>query len=431
MSTEVVIETALRNEAEAASHAKKAIAAGVWGTVVEWYDYAVYGFLATIIAQAFFPSKDETTALLSAFAAFGVGFVARPLGGIVIGRLGDVYGRKAALILSLLLMAISTVGIGLIPTYQAIGIVAPALLVLCRIVQGFSAGGEWGGATAFMVEWAPSNKRGFYGSLQQASVAGGLLIGSGAAASVATILTTDQLNNWGWRIPFLLGGVLLPLGLYIRRNIEDTPAFRQLKERKPASREVPWRAAVQAFGFTILWTVSFYMMLSYMPTFTQKYVGLARSEALWSNTIGLLVIVAAIPLMGLVSDRIGRKPMILTSVLSFLVLSYPLFLALLTYANLTVAILVQVIFALMLATFSGPGPAAIAEIFPTDGRSTWMSTAYSLSVAIFGGFAPYIATLLISSTGSSLAPTFYLIAAAAISTIAVISLKETAHTELM
>lgn len=431
MSAEAVIDSNLRSEAAVASNARRAIAAGVWGTIVEWYDYAVYGFLATIIAQAFFPSKDETTALLSAFAAFGVGFVARPLGGIVIGRLGDVYGRKTALVLSLLLMAVSTVGIGLVPTYESVGIVAPILLVVCRIVQGFSAGGEWGGATAFMVEWAPSNRRGFYGSLQQASVAGGLLIGSGAAAVVATVLSAEQLNHWGWRIPFLLGGLLLPLGMYIRRNIDDTPAFRQLSEQKPASRQVPWRAAVQAFGFTILWTVSFYIMLSYMPTFTQKYVGLARTEALWSNTIGLMVIVVAIPLMGLISDRVGRKPLILISVLSFLVLSYPLFLALLNYANLTVAVLVQVIFALMLATFSGPGPAAIAEIFPTDGRSTWMSTAYSLSVAIFGGFAPYIATLLISSTGSSLAPTFYLMAAAAVSTIAVLSLKETAHSKLI
>lgn len=431
MSTEAVIQSEVRSNVEEVLHVKRAIAAGVWGTVVEWYDYAVYGFLATTIAQVFFPSKDETTALLSAFAAFGVGFVARPLGGIVIGRLGDAYGRKTALVLSLLLMALSTVSIGLVPGYESIGIAAPILLVLCRIAQGFSAGGEWGGATAFMVEWAPSNKRGFYGSLQQASVAGGLLIGSGAAALVATLLSPEQMSNWGWRIPFLLGGVLLPLGMYIRKNVDDTPAFREVKAQKKVSRDVPWRAAIQAFGFTILWTVSFYTMLSYMPTFTQKYVGLARAEALWSNTIGLLVITVAIPLMGLISDRVGRKPLILISVLSFLVLSYPLFSALLTYANVTIAILVQVIFALMLATFSGPGPAAIAELFPTDGRSTWMSTAYSLSVAIFGGFAPYIATLLISSTGSPLAPTFYLIGAAVVSTIAVLSLRETAHSRLM
>ncbi|WP_342641364.1 MFS transporter [Rhodoligotrophos ferricapiens] len=431
MSTDAIYKADVDSTTITTAESRKAIAAGVWGTVVEWYDYAVYGFLATIIAQHFFPSADDTTALLSAFAAFGLGFVARPLGGIAIGWLGDARGRKTALVLTLFLMAVSTVGIGLLPTYASIGVAAPVLLVVCRLVQGFSAGGEWGGSTAFIVEWAPSNRRGLFGSLQQASVAGGLLIGSGVAAIVASILMPEQMSDWGWRIPFLLGGILLPLGMYIRRNVEDTPAFRAVQEQNEKPREMPWRAAGQAFGFTILWTVSFYIMLSYMPTFTQKYAGLSRTEALWSNTIGLVAVVIAIPLMGRISDRVGRKPLILASVVSFLVLSYPLFSLMLAYGNFAAAVVVQIIFGLMLASFSGPGPAAIAEIFPTNGRSTWMSTAYSLSVAIFGGFAPYIATWLISATGSPLAPTFYLMIAAAISTLVVLTLRETAHSKLM
>jgi MFS transporter, MHS family, proline/betaine transporter len=419
-----------QNASTLTPQARRAIAAGVWGTIVEWYDYAVYGFLATIMAQNFFPAADENTSLLSAFAAFGIGFLARPLGAFVIGRMGDVSGRKTALIFTLFLMAVSTIGIGLLPTYESIGIAAPLLLVVFRLIQGFSAGGEWGGATAFMVEWAPANRRGLYGSLQQASIAGGLLLGSGIAATVASLLTTEQLANWGWRVPFIIGAVLLPMGMYIRRNVDDTPAFQEIEQQRSTSLSSLWKAAGQAFGFTILWTVSFYIMLSYMPTFTQKYAGLSRPEALWSNTVGLLVLVIATPIMGRISDRIGRKPMMLASAFGLLLLPYPLFQSMLTAGGTTNVMFVQVAFAILLAIFSGPGPAAISEIFPTYGRATWMSTAFSLAVAIFGGFAPYIATWLITTTGSPLSPSFYLIAAAAVSGLVILTLRETAHSKL-
>lgn len=410
---------------------RQAVTAAVVGNLLEWYDFAVYGYLATVLAKKFFPAGDELTALLSTFAAFGVGFVVRPLGGIVIGRLGDVKGRKAALMLTIMLMAAGTVLIGLIPTYQSIGVLAPVLLVIARLMQGFSAGGEWGGSTAFIVEWAPENRRGFYGSFQQASVAGGLLLGSGIAALFSTILTPDQMEGWGWRIPFLLGGVLAPVGIYMRRNIEETPAFRKVKEKSPvANVSSPFALAGKAFGFTILWTVSYYIVLSYMPTFTQKFAGLSRTESLWSNTVGLLVLVAAIPFAGHLSDRIGRKPLLLASCLAFTVLSYPLFNVMASGATLATVMGIQVIFALMIAAFSGPGPAAIAEIFPTGVRSTWMSTGYSLAVAIFGGFSPFIATWLIRETGSPLSPTYYIIGAAIASTLVIWSLRETARDKL-
>ncbi|MEO8627476.1 MAG: MFS transporter [Betaproteobacteria bacterium] len=410
---------------------QQAVAAAVVGNVLEWYDFAVYGYLATIIAKQFFPSVDERTSLLAAFAAFGAGFVMRPLGGIIIGRMGDVMGRKFSLVLTIFLMAVGTVGIGLIPDFQSIGLLAPVLLVICRLVQGFAAGGEWGGSTAFIVEWAPENRRGFFGSFQQASLACGLLLGSGIAALFHTILSPEQMDSWGWRIPFLIGAALVPVGVYMRRNIEETPAFRDAeKSAAPDDRAQGLKLAAKAFGFTVLWTVSYYMMLAYMPTFTQKYAGLSRMQALWSNTLGLVVLVIAIPIMGHLSDRIGRKPLLIACCVSFAALSYPFMNFISTGASFIAVIAVQIAFAVMISAFSGPGPAAIAEIFPTRSRSTYMSTGYSLAVAIFGGFAPYIATWLIGATGSPVSPTFYLIGAALISTAVIIRLPETAHQRL-
>ena len=414
-----------------AMKARQAVGAAVVGNVLEWYDFAIYGYLATIIAKTFFPSADEVGALLATFAAFGVGFVARPVGGIVIGRIGDVRGRKAALVLTIFMMAVGTVGIGLIPSRASIGIYAPILLVICRLMQGFSAGGEWGGSTAFIVEWAPPGRRGFFGSFQQASVAVGLLMGSGVAALFSTALTSAQLEDWGWRLPFLIGAVLVPVGIYMRRNIGETPAFEEAGRQAPVEAgPSPFTLAAKAFGFTILWTVAYYVMLSYMPTFTQKYAGLSRTEALWSNTIGLFFLVIAVPTMGALSDRIGRKPLLLACCVAFAVLSYPLFTVIASGVGFATIVGIQILFGLMIALFSGAGPAAIAEIFPTSSRSTWMSTGYSLATAIFGGFAPYTATWLIEQTGSPVSPTYYLIAAAVVSALVIAGLRETAHEKL-
>ena len=413
--------------------AKRAVAAAVVGNVLEWYDFAVYAYMATIIAKKFFPASDEVTSLLSTFAAFGIGFVMRPLGGILIGRLGDTRGRKTALLVTIALMAAGTVLIGVIPSYESIGVAAPALVVFARLVQGFSAGGEWGGSTTFIVEWAPEGRRGFYGSLQQSSVAGGLLLGSAIAALLNTMVPPETLENWAWRIPFLLGGLLGPVGLYMRRNIEETPAFARAAEMPSENVSpsiAPLRLAMRALGFTILWTVAYYIILSYMPTFLQKYVKLSRTEALWSTSAGLLVLVVATPLMGLLSDRIGRKPLLLAACAGFVLLPYPLFVLMLSGVSLATIVVVQVVLALTIALYSGPGPAAIAEIFPTKARSTWMSTGYSAGVAIFGGFAPFIATWLIARTGNPISPSYYVIAAAVASMAVILGLEETARQPL-
>jgi MHS family proline/betaine transporter-like MFS transporter len=327
-------------------------------------------------------------------------------------------------------MAAGTVLIGVIPSYESIGVAAPALVVLARLVQGFSAGGEWGGSTTFIVEWAPEGRRGFYGSLQQSSVAGGLLLGSAVAALLNTMVAPETLESWAWRIPFLLGGLLGPVGLYMRRNIEETPAFARASEISSSENVLPsvapLRLAMRALGFTILWTVAYYIILSYMPTFLQKYVKLSRTEALWSTSAGLLVLVVATPLMGLLSDRIGRKPLLLAACGGFVLLPYPLFVLMLSGVSLATIVAVQVVLALTIALYSGPGPAAIAEIFPTRARSTWMSTGYSAGVAIFGGFAPFIATWLIARTGNPIAPSYYVIAAAVASMAVILGLEETA-----
>jgi MHS family proline/betaine transporter-like MFS transporter len=423
-----------RGGARAAASGRQAVSAAVIGNVLEWYDFSVYAFVATIIAKQFFPAGNEMSALLATFAAFGIGFLARPLGGVVIGRYGDVSGRKAALVLTILLMACGTVLIGLIPSYASIGVAAPLLLVVARLMQGFSAGGEWGGSTAFIVEWAPEKRRGFYGSLQQCSVAGGLLLGSGISALVNTLLTPDAMQTWGWRIPFLLGALLGPIGMYMRRNIDETPAFKRAMQ-EPArsvskSEASPFWLAARAFGFTINWTVIFYIFLSYMPTFAQKYLKFTPVQSLWSNTIGVLVLVIAIPFMGHLSDRYGRKPFLLACCAAFIVLPYPVFSMMLSGVSFPAFILAQIMFGVLISLFSGAGPAAISEIFPTRVRSTWMSTGYSLAVAIFGGFAPYIATWLIDKTGTPISPFYYVMAAAAVSAIVIARLRETAHEAL-
>jgi MFS transporter, MHS family, proline/betaine transporter len=411
---------------------QRAIFAASIGNLLEWYDFGVYAYLASLIATKFFPSSDPTASLLAAFAAYGVGFLARPLGGVVIGRLGDTKGRKAALVLTIFLMAFGTVGLGLLPSYETIGIAAPILLVALRILQGIAAGGEWGTSTAFMIEWSPAGRRGFFGSFQQVSTAGGSLLGSAIAATLTSLLSSAAMLDWGWRVPFLLGAILLLVGVYLRQNVDETPSYeasRQATAQEPVVSGLPLGAL--AFGFTIFWTVAYYTLLAWMPSFTQRFAGLAPSEALWSNTIGLVAMIIAVPIWGALSDKIGRRPLLMASAVSIGVLSWPLFSLMTKGGGLALVVPIQILFGILLALYSGAGPAAISEIFPTHLRSTWMSTGYSLAVAIFGGFAPFIATWLIQATGSPVSPTYlYLLPAAVISLVVIWKLRETSGTEL-
>lgn len=414
---------------------RRQLAAACIGNVLEYYDFVVYAYLATTIGHKFFPSDNETAGLLATFAAFGVGFLARPLGGVVIGRLGDRKGRKAALLITIFGMALGTVGIGLLPTYETVGLLAPVLLVLMRLIQGLAAGGEWGGATAFIVESAPEGRRGLFGGIGQASIAGSNLLSSVVVAIVAGIFTPDEMRDWAWRVPFLLGGILLPVGIYMRRNLQETPAFVEAqqapqKAREPHDLGSPLVLLGKAFGFTVVWTVSYYIMLSYMPTFLTKEAGLTQSQALWGNSIALVVLVVATPFFGWWSDRIGRKPLLLACCAAFAILPYPLFSVILSSPSLATIVAIQIVFNLFIAAFSGAGPSALSELFPTHSRTTLMSTGYSVAVAIFGGFAPFIATWLISRTGSSIAPTYYLIFSGIVSGLVIWGFRETAHEKL-
>ncbi|MBX6374085.1 MAG: MFS transporter [Acetobacteraceae bacterium] len=417
-----------------ATESRRAVTAATVGNVLEWYDFSVYAYFAGTIGRKFFPSGDPTAELLATFLVFGLGFIVRPLGGIVIGRIGDTHGRRTALVLTILLMAVGTAMIGLLPTYAQIGIAAPLLLLVARLLQGFSAGGEWGGSTAFMVEWAPPGRRGWTGSFQQMSVAGGLLLGSAIGAFLSTVVPAETMEAWGWRVPFLFGAVLGFVGQYLRRNVEETPAYRAAaqQEAKPEAEEGTsnWSLALRAFLFTVHWTVSYYIVLTYLQSFTQTQLGLGRAAALWANAIGLVVLIALIPLAGRMSDSIGRKPLMLASCAAFVVLPWPLFKWMLGAPGFGTVVAVHVILSIGIALFSGPGPAAIAEIFPTRSRSLWMTASYALAVAIFGGFAPYIATWLIANTGDPVSPTWYVIVAAIVSGLTIARLPETAHRPL-
>lgn len=422
-----------RVSARSTGQAMRAVRAAIIGNVLEWFDFATYAYLATAISKSMFPAGDEFVAMLGTFGAFGLGFAARPLGAIVFGWLGDKKGRKWTLAFVMPLMALGTILIALIPSYASIGILAPILLVLARLLQGFSVGGELGNAIAFLVEWAPKGRRGLYGSFQQCSTIGGMLLGSGAAALTSTLVSAPNMVVWGWRIPFIVGALVIgPLGWYIRHKSEESPVYETASndgEHESAIRS-PLIMALQACGLTIVWTVSLYIILSYLPSFIHKYVGMDAHSALWWNTGGLLLMTVSIPFWGALSDRVGRKPLIILGCLAFVILPYPVFAWMLATKSTTLVAAILLVSGVLIGIFSGVAPAALSEIFPTRIRTTWLSIGYGVANAIFGGFAPFIAISLIKLTGSPLSPAIYVIVAAVISTITVLTLKETAHKSL-
>jgi MHS family proline/betaine transporter-like MFS transporter len=361
-----------------------------------------------------------------------LGFAARPLGAIIFGWLGDKKGRKWTLTFVMPLMAAATLFMALLPTYASIGIMAPILLVAARMLQGISVGGELGNAVAFLVEWAPPNKRGFYGSFQQCSTLGGMLLGSGAAALMTTLLSQEALLDWGWRVPFIVGAIVIgPIGWIIRKRSEETPVYQSASDEAPKAKgRAPALLGLQACGLVIVWTVSLYVLLNYLPSFTTKYVGIHSSTALWLNTAGLIVMTASIPFWGAASDRFGRKPIYTIGCIAFLVLPYPIFHLMLEYKSAAIVGAVQVLGGVIIGIFSGVGPAVLSELFPTKIRTTWMSIGYGIANAVFGGFAPMISIALIKATGSPLSPAYFVMLAALLSTITVFTIKETAHAPL-
>ncbi|MEZ7003771.1 MFS transporter [Streptomyces sp. AD55] len=415
---------------------RRVLAASFIGNFVEWFDYAAYGYLAATISTVFFPATDRKSALLATFSIFAVSFFVRPLGGFVWGHIGDRVGRRKALSLSIVIMSAATFCIALLPTYATVGFLAPLLLLVVRLVQGFSASGEYAGATAFLVEYAPDRRRGLYASVVPASTATGLLLGSLLAALLTAVLSGDQMHGWGWRLPFLLAAPMGLIGRYIRLRLEDTPRFRALEQQHdvavaPARETLRAnrRPVLLAMGATVLNAVAFYVVLSYMPTYLSEELGFGATESFLATTVSLATYIALIFLTGLASDRFGRKKMLITASVLFILGTVPAF-AVLDGASLSAVIALQVLLGGMLTLNDGTLPSFLAEMFPTRVRYSGFAVSFNLANALFGGTAPFVATLLISWTGNTLAPAWYLAGAALVSLGAVLAARETSREPL-
>jgi len=419
---------------------RRAAVASFMGNFVEWFDYAAYGYLATVIALTFFPQTDSATGLLATFAVFALSFLVRPVGGLVWGHFGDKYGRRSALSWSILIMTVSTFCIGLLPGYNHIGLWAPALLLLIRLVQGFSASGEYAGASAFLAEYAPDGKRGFYTSIVPASTAAGLLFGAVFVAAMHSLMSVENLHDWGWRLPFLLAAPFGLVGRYIRMSLQDSPKFLEMEQRLEAKecathapiRElltVHRRAVMIGIGVTCLNAVAFYLLLSYMPTYLSTEMGMDESDSFIASTVSLATYIGLIFLMGKLSDRFGRKTMLVSASVLFLLLTFPLF-GMLGNPSLVVILMIQIAFGAILAMNDGTLPCFLAEIFPTRVRFSGFAFSFNLANALFGGTAPFIATWLIQLTGNKMAPAWYLLAAAGVALVAMLASRETAHKAL-
>ena len=413
---------------------RRAILSCAIGNFFELFDFTIYGFFAVAITRAFYP---EGVSMYGTYAAFGAAFLMRPVGAVILGAYGDRMGRRAALVVTIGLMAGATGAVGLIPTYRSIGIWAPLLLVACRLLQGFSTGGEWGGAAAFLVEYAPPGKRGITGSWQQFSTQIGSLTGSVSAALLASNLSQDDFYAWGWRIPFLCGFLLGPIGYFLRRKVAETPVFERVVEQRKVERS-PLTVAIrefgprmlQAFGLSIVGCIANFIFVVYLVAYAIKTLHLPPGAAFTCAVASGVVIVVLTPLVGALSDRIGRRPLILACGLLNLFFDYPLFLLAVhggTFQSLLIALLCNAVFQ---ALYTGTIPSILAEMFPTRVRYTALSVSYGFAVVLFGGFAPLVSTWLVDVTGNPLTPAFYVMTGGLLSAIAILSMKEYANAPL-
>ncbi len=406
-------------------HVRKVLAAGLIGNILEWYDFAVYGFFAAIIGEQFFPSDDPTVSLIAAFGAFAAGFLMRPVGAIFFGRIGDLVGRKRMLFLSVMLMAIPTFIIGLLPTHEKIGYAAAILMVVMRMLQGLSVGGEYTGSIVFLVEHAPPHKRGFFSSFSMIGATLGILLGSGMGALITSFLTEAQLESWGWRLPFLIGISIGLIGFVIRRGLHETPASEE-KSKAPLKElfKNHSKPMFQSIGLNIMGAVCFYLIFVYMTTWLVTQVHETKSVALDINTISLFVLLVAVPLFALLSDRVGRRPMLLTGSFLMAACAYPL-VWLMDHHDFTYILVGQSIFAVILSIFMSTIPSFMTELFPSRIRASATSISYNIPYAIFGGTAPMVSVWLISVTDNSESIAWYLMAVSVLAFIIALTVKET------
>ena len=404
------------------------VAAAVIGNALEWYDFVVFGALSVIIARLFFPDVSEFNALLLTTATFGVGFFMRPIGGVVLGIYADRHGRKAALQLIMGMMTVAIAMIAFAPPYAAIGIAAPLIVVLARLLQGFATGGEFAIATSFLVEVAPAGRKGFYGSLQQVGLSLAALGGALAGWFVTQVLTPAQLDSWGWRLPFVFGLLIGPVGMWVRRHLEETEEF--LAARATPGANLPFlqmlrthaRAVLVTFGLVICGTITYYVVLIYMPTFARTQLGIPLEDAFKAQIVALLCLTVIIPLVGALSDRIGRKPPMIVGTIACLLTLLPLFRLLHAEPSLGNLMLVQAVLCSLIGVYYGPLSTAVAEQFPPGVRSTGLSLAYNMAVMLFGGFAQFFCTWLIGVTGQPIAAAYYVMFGAAVGLVATLAL---------
>ncbi|MFC5141705.1 MFS transporter [Actinomycetospora rhizophila] len=417
---------------------RRLLAGGVIGSLVEFYEFSVYAVLATTLAAVFFPSVAPTTALLSTLAVFAVAFFARPLGGFVWGAVGDRIGRKRTLALTVLLMSAATALMGVLPGYAAIGLAAPALLVFLRFVQGVSAGGEISGAVSFVAEHAPQNRRGLFVGMISVGAVVGTLLGSLIPGVLLLTLSTEQMQAWGWRIPLLVALPLGLVGLYIRQKLDETPYFLALREERSRAAN-PVRAALAgreqrrllliAFFLVAANASSFYMIVGYLPSFATRSLELSGLQAFAPSVIALAACLVAEVGGAWLSDRVGRRTVLLTSLVGLLVLAYPSFL-LITSGTFGLIACGLVLFGLLAGAYAAVINAALVELFPTRVRVSGHGITYNLSVALFGGSAPYLLTWLGGVTGSTMVGAYYVMILAVVSLPAVLALRETARRPL-
>ncbi|MFJ8818670.1 MFS transporter [Amycolatopsis thermoflava] len=410
---------------------RKSIVAACIGNFIEWYEFVLYGYFASTIAKLFFPAGDPTAALLLTFALFGVSFVVRPLGGVVFGYIGDRYGRRSALSAIILLISLGTALMALVPPYASIGVAAPVLILVLRLAQGLSAGGEWTGAVAYVIETAPAGRRAYYGSWQTITIVLGMMVASLSALLFTEVLSPAALESWGWRVPFLIALPLGLIGLYMRLRLDETPEFAQVAasgehERAPlrATLRHDWRSILRIAALVCSPTMCTYVLLVYGPTFLATELKVPAAQAKLAGFAAMVVMMVLTVVFARLCDRVGRKPFLIAGAIWVLVTAPLGFLLLhrLSFGFLVAGLALVVIGeALMLA----PQPAIFAELFPTARRYSGVGIGYNIGVVLFGGAGPLVATAIVEATQSTYAPAGYLACGALISLIAAICTPET------
>jgi MFS family permease len=408
--------------------ARRAVIAGSVGNFMEWYDFATYAYLGVVLGKVFFHESDPFAAFLDSFAVYASSYVVRPVGAVILGRLADRFGRRPVLLATLIGMCTATALIGVLPGYATAGVLATVLLVLFRLVQGLSAGGEFGGAVALMAEFAPEGRRGYYGSWQSFTVGLGLLAGSGIATLLTGTLSAPALISWGWRIPFLLAAVFGVLAIYLRRQVEETPVFRQQRRQvrlQPLRFAAPaWVLVLFVIGSLLAWTTAGNVFLVVLPSYAATTLHVSPATAQLLTFVANAAFTVTIPLFGHWSDRIGRRPVMLTGAGLILVLAYPLFAAINT-GNQALMYGCVIVAGIAVALMAGPGPAMLAELFPASIRATGLGFGYALSSAAFGGTAALIIGGLKSLTGDPLAAAYYPIVGGVVSVVCLLLLRGT------